>query len=354
MESEERPTKLRKLGHEPEQATVSNDNTVSRNHGISDSVTNGNHADQEEQVGDEQHENLEPDATSDLAELNTINGATEDTPTVPAPPISKNQLKKQRRRDQWEAAKDDRKAKRKERVVRQRERKRSDRQAAEAAGLPPPRAPKKPAPVTLPVTIVIDCDFDDLMRENERTSLASQITRAYSDNKNAAFGAHLAVCSFGGLLRERFDGVLERHYENWRGVRFLDEDFVAAAEKAKEWMQKGKQGGKLAGPCFGKYAESEETRAKARESGEVVYLSSDSDETLSELKPYSTYIIGGLVDKNREKGICHKRAVQKGVKTARLPIGDYMDMASRKVLATNHVNEIMLRWLECGLSLIHI
>jgi len=79
-----------------------------------------------------------------------------------------------------------------------------------------------------------------------------------------------------------------------------------------------------------------------------VYLSSDSDETLAELKPYSTYIVGGLVDKNREKGICHKRAVQEGVRTARLPIGDYMDMASRKVLATNHVNEIMLRWLECG------
>ena len=146
MESEERPTKLRKLSHEPEQATVSSDDTGPQDHNISDSVTNGNHADQEEQVGDEQHENLEPDAISNSAGLTAISAAAEDTPTVPVPPISKNQLKKQRRRDQWEAAKDDRKAKRRERVVRQRERKRSDRQAAEAAGLPPTASAQKAQP----------------------------------------------------------------------------------------------------------------------------------------------------------------------------------------------------------------
>ena len=36
------------------------------------------------------------------------------------------------------------------------------------------------------------------------------------------------------------------------------------------------------------------------------------------------------------------------MKTAKLPIGDYMKMTSRFVLATNHVAEIMLRWLEVG------
>jgi tRNA (guanine9-N1)-methyltransferase len=66
------------------------------------------------------------------------------------------------------------------------------------------------------------------------------------------------------------------------------------------------------------------------------------------LSPYSTYIVGGLVDKNRHKGICYKIAKERGIKTAKLPIGEYLEMQSRKVLATNHVVEIMVRWLECG------
>ena len=80
----------------------------------------------------------------------------------------------------------------------------------------------------------------------------------------------------------------------------------------------------------------------------MVYLTSESPDTLTELKPYSTYIVGGLVDRNRHKGICYKRAMDRGLKTAKLPIGDYMQMASRFVLATNHVSEIMVRWLELG------
>lgn len=37
-----------------------------------------------------------------------------------------------------------------------------------------------------------------------------------------------------------------------------------------------------------------------------------------------------------------------GIPTAKLPIGEYMTMQSRSVLAVNHVVEIMLKWLETG------
>lgn len=79
---------------------------------------------------------------------------------------------------------------------------------------------------------------------------------------------------------------------------------------------------------------------------DVVYLSSDSPYTLERLEPNTTYIVGGLVDKNREKGLCYRRARERGIRTAKLPIGQFMVMQSRQVLATNHVVEIMLRWLE--------
>ncbi|KAK3690980.1 tRNA (guanine(9)-N(1))-methyltransferase [Vermiconidia calcicola] len=283
-----------------------------------------------------------PDQTAPL--VDTPNGSSE------TPPMSKSQRKKLMKKQEWESKRGERKLVRKEKVVAKRERRKAERQQeTEANGgvpLPPPvKKPKAQKPVTLPVTILIDCDFDDLMRDNERISLAAQITRSYSDNKNAMFRAHLAVCSFGGKLRERFDTILT-HYKSWRAVRFLDCDFVSAAEKAQKWMLDPEQGGILAG-TFSPFASGGE-EAKLKQESETVYLTSEAEETLTELKPYSTYIIGGLVDKNREKGICYKRARQRGVKTAKLPIGEFMEMQSRKVLATNHVNEIMLKWLECG------
>jgi tRNA (guanine9-N1)-methyltransferase len=80
----------------------------------------------------------------------------------------------------------------------------------------------------------------------------------------------------------------------------------------------------------------------------VVYLTSESPYTLDRLEPHTSYVIGGIVDRNREKGLCYKRAVEKKVRTAKLPIGEYMAMQSRFVLTTNQVVEIMAKWLECG------
>ena len=265
-----------------------------------------------------------------------------------APKITKSQLKKQRRRERWEAAKERRKEKRKERTVEKRQRRRAELEEAKQQGtadelLQARRAEKQKYQnsILMPLTIVVDCSFDDLMIEKERTSLGSQITRSYSDNTKAPFRSHLVVSSFDKLLKERFDTVLGKAHKNWKGIRFLQEDYLQAADMAKEWMQEPEKRGQMAG-IF-----TDKADAKP-EDGEIVYLSSESPDTLTELKPYSTYIVGGLVDKNRYKGICYNRATEKGVKTAKLPIGDYIQMASRQVLTTNHVVEIMLRWLELG------
>lgn len=231
------------------------------------------------------------------------------------------------------------------------------------------------------------------MTEKERISLGAQLTRSYSDNHKAPFQAQLIVSSWGGELKQRFDTVLLKHHENWTGVEFMEGDFVEAAERAKVLMKENKKS-KLAGVFTAEgeekfsnvasagsmpVAEVDENGKRANVQsdpipedtagsiydkttlgleepfnndltgeGEVVYLTSDSPHTLDRLKPHSTYIIGGLVDKNRHKGICYKTACDRGVRTAKLPIGEYMEMQSRFVLATNHVVEIMVRWLECG------
>lgn len=337
MESEERPTKMRKLSHEK---APENDVATLPASGSDEQITPDTKNDSTDQA--ETNAIPAPDQVAPLA--------TESSAQLGDPPLSKSQQKKLRKKAEWESKRGERKAIRKQKIVTKRERKREEKQQAIEQGIPLPAAPPKvyQASAQLPITFLVDCDFDDLMRDNERISLASQITRCYSDNKNALYRAHLTWCSFGGKLKERFDTVLEKNYERFRGVRTFDSDFMETAEKAKEWMTWNKEGGQLKG-VFSKYADLDEAgKQKLKDEGEVVYLTSEATDDLMELKPYSTYIIGGLVDKNREKGICYKRATRAGVKTAKLPIGEFMDMQSRKVLATNHVNEIMIRWLECG------
>lgn len=295
------------------------------------------------------------------------------------PPISKSQLKKQRRREQWEAGREYRKEKRKEKNKQKQARKAEERALKEqqlangeieATGLETPKENKRHVrPVQVPISLILDCDFNELMTEKELISLSAQITRCYSENRGSPYRAHLAVSSWGGALRTRYETVLANHHLAWKGVRFLEQNFVEAARELDAVM-KGPEGGKLAGALLKKddndtghgqsnssdedgkprilSAEESLQSEQAVTEPSVVYLSSDSPYTIEKLEPNTTYVIGGIVDKNRHKGICYKRACERGIRTGKLPIGEYMSMQSRTVLAINHVVEILLRWLETG------
>lgn len=334
MDSEERPAKMRKLEHADGDVDVADAAAIpTPNEQLPVAAENSNQAGSTETTG--------TPAEGEGAE----------------PKLSKNQLKKQRRLERWESGREDRKLKRKEKVKEKKERRREEwaKMPTDENGKrprpPPSRPPRQATGKQVPITVIFDCDFEELMFDNELKSLGLQITRCYSDNRKANFRAHLALSSFGGKMKERFDGILAKQYTSWKGFQFFEEDFVEVSEKAKEWMS-GPEGGKVLGALktsaeSNSLSEQEQAEA-AEEEGEVVYLSSESDNVLTHLKPNSTYIIGGLVDKNRHKGICHKRAVERGIKTAKLPIGEYLEMKSRQVLVTNHVLEIMLKWMEFG------
>ena len=334
MDSEERPAKMRKLEHADGDVDVADAAAIpTPNEQLPVAAENSNQAGSTETTG--------TPAEGEGAE----------------PKLSKNQLKKQRRLERWESGREDRKLKRKEKVKEKKERRREEwaKMPTDENGKrprpPPSRPPRQATGKQVPITVIFDCDLEELMFDNELKSLGLQITRCYSDNRKANFRAHLALSSFGGKMKERFDGILAKQYTSWKGFQFFEEDFVEVSEKAKQWMS-GPEGGKVLGALktsAESNSSSEQEQAEAaEEEGEVVYLSSESDNVLTHLKPNSTYIIGGLVDKNRHKGICHKRAVERGIKTAKLPIGEYLEMKSRQVLVTNHVLEIMLKWMEFG------
>ncbi|KAL4980605.1 guanine-1-methyltransferase-domain-containing protein [Aspergillus desertorum] len=338
MEEQERPRKIQKL--EGSEAPESEPLMTGAIGGAQDGAPPGEQTDTQ---------NATPGATTENpkeSEEPAFTAANGSDPTEQK--ISKRQLRRRAKLEQWEAGREERKIIRKQKNAARKERRRELWEEAKREGKNPTEELKKQFPMTtrtryrksarLPLTLIIDCGFDDLMQDKERVSLGQQITRSYSENNKSPFNGHMVISSFNKKLKERFETVLHKTHEGWKGVRFTDEDWLYASKEASELMR-GPEGGKLVGPF--------EDKADAKpEDGEIVYLTSDSSETLTELKPYSTYIIGGLVDKNRHKGICHKRAMEMGIRTAKLPIGKYIQMNSRPVLATNHVVEIIVRWLQ--------
>lgn len=75
---------------------------------------------------------------------------------------------------------------------------------------------------------------------------------------------------------------------------------------------------------------------------DIVYLTSDSDNIIQDLDSSKVYIIGGIVDHNKHKLLTLNKARSEKIAHGKLPIGTYLNMKSRHVLAVNHVFEIML------------
>ena len=79
----------------------------------------------------------------------------------------------------------------------------------------------------------------------------------------------------------------------------------------------------------------------------VIYLTPDSEHVLEEINNDSTYVIGGIVDKNRFKGKTFESARAMNIKTARLPVPEYIDLKTSPVLTIYHVFEILLKYKDC-------
>ena len=162
------------------------------------------------------------------------------------------------------------------------------------------------------VDVVIDMEPEELMNERERKSLAMQVRTCYSRNVRSKRPMRLVATDVGPLMKARLKKL---GADNWR-MDYTEQRFVEMFDKSK-----------------------------------VVYLSSEGTEELDTVVEGQVYVIGGLVDRNRHKGYTHERAQELGVRTARLPIGKFLESTkkTRKVLTVNHVYEILAAVVE-GLS----
>ena len=200
-------------------------------------------------------------------------------------------------------------------------------------------------------TIVIDCAWEDVMREKEVRSLSQQVMFCYGANKRAARPARLRLAGMkaGGAL----DGSLRNisgYPEGWVAFEATATPYGDVAEwtgaaAAVSAAAAAREPGAPAGGGDG----ADRDAAAAEGAPRLVYLTSDAKEELSEFEADKVYVIGGIVDHNRLKGITHERATAQGVATRRLPLSRYCDMGeTTKVLTVNHVFEIILRLLENG------
>lgn len=84
----------------------------------------------------------------------------------------------------------------------------------------------------------------------------------------------------------------------------------------------------------------------------LVYLTPDSEHPLEDIDQSTVYIIGGLVDESIQKKVTFQKAREYSVKTARLPIQEYMIRRQNEknyhseILAINQVFDILSTYCE--------
>ena len=77
---------------------------------------------------------------------------------------------------------------------------------------------------------------------------------------------------------------------------------------------------------------------------QLIYLTSDATDILYTLDKNCTYIIGGIVDRNKYKNLTYHKAKHQNIRTAKLPIHEYFHLTTTHILTINHVYEILLNF----------
>lgn len=270
-------------------------------------------------------DSLEINSNNENSEDKNITHNNEIKQTLP---ISKNQLKKMKKREFWEKTK---KEKRKAEKQKQKEKKKKLREEQGEPKQPEICLPRKMRneqylqKVNEGITLMIDCDFESLMCDKDIISMTRQISDCYSTNRKADKPFNFVLYD---LDQKLYDNLNKNNYQNWIGVSSVKK---ATYSNVKEYNK----------------------------NKEVIYLTADSDNEITELDSNTIYLIGGIVDRNRYKQLTFNKANELGIKHAKLPIGDYINLKSSKVLATNHVFSILSYfvntksdWKEAFMSII--
>ncbi|RSH92661.1 tRNA (guanine(9)-N(1))-methyltransferase [Saitozyma podzolica] len=222
--------------------------------------------------------------------------------------------------------------------------------------------------------VIIDLGFDELMTDQEISSMASQLAFQYSTNRSAKIPISSVVhTSASSEASPRlWDRLAKSGCERWARCHFVEQDLDKIAAQWDKRKSAETKDEAAAGPSSsaGNVAAVGENPDKsvsgpmtepepALEGGmpdmgglspsghSLVYLSADAEEELQTLREDEVYIIGGIVDRNRHKSLCQNKAERLRIRTAKLPIGKYIaHLPTRKVLTVNQVFDILVGYID--------
>lgn len=225
--------------------------------------------------------------------------------------------------------------------------------------------------------------------------MASQLAYCYSANRLGSHPFPLLITSFTGRIRQAYENRSD--WKSWKGVEWWEESLEELYTGVPEENDDDKgQAGPVPSTSSTRAVETPEeteeataTRGEPTESGAtpsastadptaaqppppppppmislgalsgqprsrvaqstVVYLTGDSPNILHSLEPNHTYVLGGIVDRNRYKLLCLDKAERLGIQHAQLPIGEALpELKTRKVLTVNQVLDILVKWVDRG------
>lgn len=304
------------------------------------------------------------------------------------PVLSKNAAKKLAKRQKYEATKLERRAAERLKKKANKRAKWTAQQASAALESGGKGSVRKTEVAPQPKAIfdaklVIDCGFEDLMNDKELSSFGQQLMYLYSANRHAQRPFSELIFSGGGepsclsylsedqheavpikaqtesaganihesRVGQAMNGKLRGVWKRWKGVTIYEHGGLERLLRGDAMPQQN--------------ADNDKQAAGRIDLKDVVYLTADTDDVLTCLEAGTTYVIGGIVDKNRYKALCKTKAEHLRVRTAKLPLTpDNLDAVEqrlaasgetatgtytgRKVLTVNQVVEILLGWTETG------
>jgi tRNA (guanine9-N1)-methyltransferase len=214
--------------------------------------------------------------------------------------------------------------------------------------------------------VVLDCEFESLMHEKETRSLVQQVMFAYGANKRADSPCQVLLTGISPGTKVEAGLANIGGYERWGNGGFW--------RQAKTWTESMRWGWGLqpdqhkistdnavpterpgsssssgsSGNGSSSSSSAADGTATVWDKSDLVYLTSDSPNTVHELDHSKIYIIGGIVDRNRHKSASFKKAEAAGIVTAKFPLAEHMEGKVSRCLALNHVFYILLQYGRSG------